>query len=180
MCGCESWTIKMAGRQRIYAFELWCWRRLLRVPLNYEEIKPVNSKGNKFWILIGRTDAEAEAPILWLLDSKSRLIRKDPDAGKDWGRDEKETTEDEMVGWHPISMDMSLNKLQEMWRIGKSGMLQSMGWWRVGHDWVTEQQQITWIHLSALFSFILLTVILWGFLICHLSLISLRFLHFFL
>ena len=64
------------------------------------EIKLVNPKGNQPWIFIGKTDAEAETPILWSPDVKSRLIRKDPDAGKDWGQEEKGETEDEMVGWH--------------------------------------------------------------------------------
>ena len=74
--------------------------KTLESPLDSKEIKPVNPKGNQPWIFIGRTDAEAEAPILWLPDAKSRLIGKDPDAGKDWGQAEKGTTEDEMVGWH--------------------------------------------------------------------------------
>ena len=65
-----------------------------------KEIKPVNSKGNQSWIFIRRTDAEAEAPILWPPDAKNWLIGKDPDAGKDWRREVKGTTEDEMVGWH--------------------------------------------------------------------------------
>ena len=86
--GCESWTIKKAEHQRIDALELWCWRRLLRVPWT-EEIKPVSPQRNKPWILIGRTDAEAEAPILWPPDVKSWLIGKDPDAGKDWGQEKK-------------------------------------------------------------------------------------------
>ena len=64
------------------------------------EIKPVNPKGNQSWIFIGRIDAEAEAPILWTPDTKSWLIRKDPDAQKDWGQEEKGMTEDEMVKWH--------------------------------------------------------------------------------
>ena len=81
MYGCESWTIKKAERWRIDAFELWCWRRLLS-PLVCKEIKPVNPKGNQSWIFIGRTDAEAEAPILWPPDVKNWLIGKDPDAGK--------------------------------------------------------------------------------------------------
>ena len=68
--------------------------------LDYKEIKAVNPKGNQFWIFIGRTDAEAEAPILWPPDAKSQLIGKDPDAGKDWGQEEKGATEDEMIGWH--------------------------------------------------------------------------------
>ena len=65
-----------------------------------KEIKPVNPKGNQSWIFIGRTDAEAETPILWPPDVKNWLIGKDPDAGKDWGQEENGTTEDEMVGWH--------------------------------------------------------------------------------
>ena len=62
--GCESWTVKKAERQRIDAFELWCWRRLLS-PLHCKEIQPVSSKGDQSWVSIGRTDAEAETPILW-------------------------------------------------------------------------------------------------------------------
>ena len=68
--------------------------------LDSKEIKPVNPKGNQSWIFIERTDAEAKVPILWPPDMKSWLIRKDPDAGKDWRQKEKGTTEDKMVGWH--------------------------------------------------------------------------------
>ena len=68
--------------------------------LDYKEIKPVNPKGNQSWIFIGRTAAEAEAPIIWPPDGKSQLIGKDPDAGKDWRQKEKETAEDEVVGWY--------------------------------------------------------------------------------
>ena len=100
----ESGTIKKAECWRIDAFELWCWRRLLRVPWTaspLDWIHPVHPKGNQFWTFIGRTDAEAETPILWLSDSKNWLIEKDPNAhGKDWRREEKGTTEDETVGWH--------------------------------------------------------------------------------
>ena len=99
MYGCESWTIKKAEHWRINAFELWCWRRLLS-PLDCKEIQPVLCKGDQSWVLIGRTDVEAEISILWSPDAKSWLIWKDPDAGKDWGQGEKGTTEDEMVGWH--------------------------------------------------------------------------------
>ena len=97
MYGCESWTIKNAECWRIDAFELWYWRRLLRVPW-IAKIKPVNPEGNQSWIFIGRTDAEAETPIIWPPDVRNWLIWKDPDAGKDWGQEEKETTEDEMIG----------------------------------------------------------------------------------
>ena len=76
--------------------------KTLESSLNCKEIKPVNSKGNKPWIVIRRTDAEAEAPILWPPDVKSWLNRKAPDAGNDWGQEEKGVTEDEMVGWHHL------------------------------------------------------------------------------
>ena len=74
MYGCESWTIKKAECQRISAFELWCWKRLLRVPWTGKEIKPVNPKGNQSRIFIGRTDGEAEAPILWSSDAKTLML----------------------------------------------------------------------------------------------------------
>ena len=82
MYRCESWTIK----------KVECWR--------IDAFKPVNPNGKQPWIFIGRNDAEVEAPILWPLDVKSRLMGKDPDAGKDWGQEEKGMTEDEIVGWH--------------------------------------------------------------------------------
>ena len=98
MYGCDSWTIKKAECWGMDAFELWCWRRLLRVPwtvrrANQSILKAI-SPG-----FIGRTDVEAETPILWPPDAKNGFIWKDSDAGKDW-RQEKGTTEDEMVGWH--------------------------------------------------------------------------------
>ena len=105
MYGCESWTIKKAEGWRIDAFELWCWRRLLRVPWTarwsnqsiLKEIGPGSS-------LEGSTGCsvrvEAETPILWPPGEKSWLIWKDPDAGKDWGQEEKGTIENEMIGWH--------------------------------------------------------------------------------
>ena len=92
--GCEIWTIKKAECWRIDTFEL---EKTLQSPLNCKEIKPVSCKGNQPWICIGRTDAEAEAPLLWSPGVKSWLTGKDPDAGKDWGQDEKRVTEDEMV-----------------------------------------------------------------------------------
>ena len=69
-------------------------------PLDFKEIQPVNPKGNQSWLFIGRTDVEAETPILWPPDAKNWLIGKDTDAGKDWRQEEKGMTEDEMVGWH--------------------------------------------------------------------------------
>ena len=101
MYGCESWSIKKAERQRIDAFELWCCRRLLRVPWterrsNQSILKEISPE----YSLEGRTNAEAETSILWPPDAKNWLLGKDPDAGKDWGQEEKGMTEDEMVWWH--------------------------------------------------------------------------------
>ena len=93
MYGCDNWTVKKAERRRIDAFYLWCWRRLLTARRSNQSIL-------KSWVFIGRTDAEGETLILWPPDAKSWLIGKDPDAGKDWGQEEKLTIEDEMVRWH--------------------------------------------------------------------------------
>ena len=98
MCGCESWTIKKAEHWGSDAFEVL--EKTLESPLDFKEIQPVHPKGNKSLIFIGRTDAEAETPILWPLDAKNWLLGKDIDAGQDWRQEEKEVTEDEMVGWH--------------------------------------------------------------------------------
>ena len=95
--GCESCTVKKPERRRIDAFELWCLEKTLESPLDCKEIQPVHPKGNQYWIFIGRNDAEAETPILWPLDVKNWLIWKDPDAGKDWGQEQKGIKE--MVGW---------------------------------------------------------------------------------
>ena len=89
----ESWVLQN-----------WCFwtvvlEKTLESPLDCKEIQPVHPKGNQSWIFIGRTDAEVETPVLWPPDAKSWLIWKDPDAGKDWGQEEKGTTEDEIVGW---------------------------------------------------------------------------------
>ena len=88
--------------------------KTLESPLDCKEIQLVHSKGDQSWVFIGRTDAKAETPILWSPDVKSWLIWKDPDAGKDWGQEEKGTTEDEMVRCIADSMDMSLGKLREL------------------------------------------------------------------
>ena len=93
-----------------WALKNWCFwtvvlEKTLESPLDCKEIKPVNSKGNQPWMFIGRADTEAEALILWPPDAKSRLIGKDPDAGKDWGQEEKGTTEDEVAGWHQTLED---------------------------------------------------------------------------
>ena len=102
-----------------WAWKNWCFwivvfEKTLDSLLDCKETKPINPKGNQPWRFIRRTDAEAEVPILWPLDVKSQLIRKDPDAGKDWGQKEKRVAEDEMVKYHHNSMDMNLSKLWEV------------------------------------------------------------------
>ena len=95
MYGYESWIVKKAECRRIDAFELWCWRRLLRVPWTARR-----SSQSILKEIFGRTNAKAETPVLWPPHVKSWLIGKDSDAGRDWGQEEKGTTEDEMAGWH--------------------------------------------------------------------------------
>ena len=147
----ESWVLKN-----------WCFwtvvlEKTLESPLDFKEIQPVHPKGNQSWVFIGRTDIEAETPILWPPDVKNWLIGKDSDAGKDWRQEEKGTTDDEMVGWHhwlnghefgwtpgnpqySVSMDLTAldatKKCMVMDR--RPGVLQSMESPRVGHDWATE------------------------------------------
>ena len=100
MYGCESWTVKES-----WALKNWCFwtvvlEKTLESPLASREIQPVHPKGDQSWVFIGRTDAEAETPILWPPHAKSWLIGKDPGAGRDWGQEEKGMPEDEMAGWH--------------------------------------------------------------------------------
>jgi len=99
MYGCESWSIRKTEHWKTY-FQTVMLEKTLESPLYSKEIKPVNSKGNQPWIFIGRTNDEAEAPILWPPDVKSWLTGKDPNARKDWGQEKKGKTEDEMVGLH--------------------------------------------------------------------------------
>ena len=116
--------------------------KTLESPLDFKEIKLVNPKGNQSWLFIRRTDVETEAQILWLPDARNQLIRKDPEAGKDWRQEEKETKSTSLLDSITDSMDMSLSKLCEMVKDREAIMLQSMELQRVGKDWATEQQQI--------------------------------------
>ena len=143
----ESWALKN-----------WCfWTMVLETtlesPLDCKETKPVHLKGNQSWIFIGRTDVEAETPILWPPDWKNWLIGKDPDAGKDWRQKDKRTTEDEMVQWHHW---LDGHEFEQALGIGDGRVgLASCSQWghkRVGQDLTTEQQVLYDI------------LILWGFL----------------
>ena len=116
---------------------LWCWRKTLESPLDCKEIQPVHPKRNQSWIFTGRTDVEAETPILWPPDGKNWLIWKDPDAGKEWRWEEKGVT-----GWDgwmasPAQCAWVWVNSGSWWGTGKPGVLQSMGPQRVGHDWAT-------------------------------------------
>ena len=132
-----------------WASKNWCFwtvvlEKTLESPLDCKEIQPVHPKGDQSWVFIGRTDVEAETPILWPPDVKSWLIGKDSDAGKDWGQ-EKGTAEDEMVGWHH-----RLNGHGFGWTLGvgdgQGGLACCNSWGhRVGHDWVTE---LNWTDLN--------------------------------
>ena len=120
------------------------------------------------WIFIGRTDAEAEPPIPWSPDVKSRLIRKDHDVEKDWRQEEKGMTEDEMLGWHHW-LDRHEFQQARWWRTGKPGMLLSMESQRVGRDWVTEKQ----LCVGAQSRLILVTLLFFNHLLCS----SLQLIH---
>ena len=139
MYGCESWTVK-ADHRRTDVFELWCWRRLLRVPWTPRESNQSISKGNQPWIFIGSTGPEALA---------SWLTGKDPDSGKDWGQEEKGTTGDKMPSltqWiaSPTQWTWVWASSGRWWWTGKPGMLPSMGLQRVRHNWATKLNCDCW------------------------------------
>ena len=145
MYGCESWTVKNAERWRTDGFELWCWRRLLRVPWTPRRSNQsiLHPKGDQSWVFIGRTDVEAETPILWSPSAKNWLIWKDPDAGKDWGLKEKGMTEDEMVGWHH-----RLNGHGFGWILvvddGQGGLVCCDSWGHKEWTWLSDWTELTW------------------------------------
>ena len=122
----------------------WCfWTvvldKTLESPLDCKEIKPVHPKGNQHWIVIGRTDAEAETPVLWPPDSKSWITEKDPDSGKDWKQEEKGMREGEIVGWHHR---LNAHESEQALRVGDGqgglGCCSPWGLQTTGHDWATE------------------------------------------
>ena len=129
----ESWVLKN-----------WCFwtlvlEKILESPLECKEIQPVHPKGNQSWLFIGRTDAEAETPILWPTDAKNWLIGKDPDVRKDWMWEEKGRTEDEMVGWHHW---LNGHEFEQALGVGdeQESLMCCRPWGsqRVRHDWATE------------------------------------------
>ena len=136
---CENWTITKAERWRIDAFELWCRRRLLRVPWTASRS---NQSRKSTLIFIGRTDAEAEAPILWPPGAKNRLIGNDPVVGKDWGQEEKGETGMRWLGGIIEAMDMSLGKIQEM-------VMDREAWYAAAHG-VSETDTIEWLNNNSL------------------------------
>ena len=129
--GCESWTYKASWEQKNWCFLTVVLDKTLESPLDCKEIQPVYPKGDQSWVFIGRIDVEAETPILWPADEKSWLTGKDPDAGKDWGQEEKGTTEDKMVGWHHrldrhgFGLTWELVTDREAWRDAVHGVAKS-------------------------------------------------------
>ena len=118
------------------------FQKTLESPLNCEEIKPVNPKGKQSWIFTGRTDDEAESPILWLPDAKNWLIGIDPDAGKDWRQEEKGMPKDEMIGWHH---GLSGHEFGQASRFGDGQRRLSCY-----SPWVTESDTTEWLNWSEL------------------------------
>ena len=142
MYGCESWTIKKAEHRGIDVFELWYWWRLLRVPWTAWRSNPVHPKEDQSWVFIGRTDVEAETPILWPPDAKSWLIWKDPDAGEDSGRRRRGRQRMRRLDSITHSMDMGLGKPQQL-------VMDREAWRAVVHGVAKSQTQLRdWTELN--------------------------------
>ena len=125
----------------------WCFwtvvlERTLESPLDFKEIQQVHPKGDQSWVFIGRTDAEAETPVLWPPHAKSWLIGKDSDAGRDWGQEEKGTTEDKMVGWHHPLNGHGFGRTQWVGG-GQGGLVCCSSWGRKELD-TTEWTELNW------------------------------------
>ena len=135
----------------------WCFwtvvlEKTLESPLDCKEIQPVHSKGDQSWVFIGRTDVEAETPVLWPPDAKKWLVGKDPDAGKDWGQEEKGMTEDEMVGWHHQLDGHGFGWTREL-------VLDREAWHAVVHGvtkswtWLSNWAELNWSKTSYIYHF---------------------------
>ena len=141
--GCESWT------KESWAPKNWCFwtvvlEKTLESPLDCKKIQPVHPKEDQSWVFIGRTDVEAETPILWSLEVKSWLIWEDPDAGKDWGQEQKGMTKDEMVEWHHwLKWTWVWVNSGSWWWTGRYGMLQSMV--SQSQTWLSNWTELNWI-----------------------------------
>ena len=138
MYGCESWDCKEGWVPKNWCFWTVVREKILQSPLDSKKIKPINPKGNQSWIFIGRTDAEAEAPLLWPPNGKYWLIEKHPDALKDWGQ-EKGTQRMRRLDSITDAMDVSLSKLREIAKDREAWRAAAYGSQRVGQDWGTKQ-----------------------------------------
>ena len=134
----ESWALKNL------CFWTVVLEKTLESPLDCKEIQPVHPKGDQSWVFFGRTDAEAETPVLWRPHAKCWLLGKEPDAGGDWGQEEKGTTEDEMVGWH-----CQLDEHEFEWTLrvgdGQGGLVCWDSW---GHKELDTTEQLNWTETS--------------------------------
>ena len=157
MYGCERGTVKKAECRRIDAFWTVVLEKTLESPLDCKEIQPVHSEGDQPWDFFGRNDAKAETPILWPPNAKSWLTGKDSDAGRDWGQEEKGTTEDEMAGWHHwldghgSGWTPGVGDEREAWRAAIHGVTKS---WTQLSDWT----ELNWHLVNHVFHLVLLIV----------------------
>ena len=141
----ESWL------QKNWCFWTVVLEKTLESPLDCKEIQPVHSKRDQSWVFFGRNDAKAETPVLWPPNWKSWLIGKDSDAERDWGQEEKGTTEYEMAGWNRVWVSGLTHwtwvwvNSGSWWWTGRPGVLRFMGSQRVGYNWATE---LKWTELS--------------------------------
>ena len=141
--------VRVGTVKKSWVLKNWCFwtvvlEKTLESPLDCKEIQPVHPKGDQSWVFIGRTDAKTETPILWPPDAKSWLIGKDPDAGRDWGQEEKGMTEDEMVGWHhwlnehEFEQALGVVMDREAWRAAVHGVTKSQ-------TWLSDRTELNWL-----------------------------------